>query len=86
MKKALLMNFLSALTALIGTIIALAVGSSSEAFIDMVIPFAAGGFIYIAASDLIPELHKTTKLSISIWQTLLFVSGIIIMYFLKFII
>lgn len=85
-RKALFLNFMSGLVALAGTIIALAIGSSSEAFMKMIIPFAAGGFIYIAASDLIPELHKVYKVSTSIWQIILFIMGIAAMFLLKFII
>lgn len=81
-KKALLLNFLSALTAIIGTVVALTVGAMSESFIAYLLPFAAGGFIYIAASDLIPELHKNFKTSTSILQVLIFILGIALMYLL----
>ncbi len=59
-RKALRFNFLTALTAIFGAIIALAVGSAIEGFIPVLVPFAAGNFIYIAGSDLIPELRKDT--------------------------
>ena len=57
-KKAFWLNFLTALTAILGTLIALGIGSALEGFIPLLIPFAAGNFIYIAGSDLIPELRK----------------------------
>jgi zinc and cadmium transporter len=57
-KKALLYNFLTALTALWGTITALGLGSIVNNLTAYLIPFAAGNFIYIAGSDLIPELRK----------------------------
>jgi len=57
-KKALWFNFLTALTAILGAIIAFVVGTTLEGFIPLLIPFAAGNFIYIAGSDLIPELRK----------------------------
>jgi zinc and cadmium transporter len=57
-KKALIFNFLTALTAVLGAIIALTLGSYLEGFVPLLIPFAAGNFIYIAGSDLIPELRK----------------------------
>jgi zinc and cadmium transporter len=57
-KKALWFNFLTALTAILGAVIAFAVGTTLEGFIPLLIPFAAGNFIYIAGSDLIPELRK----------------------------
>jgi zinc and cadmium transporter len=57
-KKAVWFNFLTALTAILGAVIALILGATLEGFIPLLIPFAAGNFIYIAGSDLIPELRK----------------------------
>jgi zinc and cadmium transporter len=56
--KALAFNLLTALTAVIGTILALLMGSAIAGFVPFLIPFAAGNFLYIAGSDLIPELRK----------------------------
>jgi zinc and cadmium transporter len=57
-KKAVWFNFLTALTAVLGAVIALVLGATLSGFIPLLIPFAAGNFIYIAGSDLIPELRK----------------------------
>jgi zinc and cadmium transporter len=57
-KKAVWFNFLTALTAVLGAVIALVLGATLEGFIPLLIPFAAGNFVYIAGSDLIPELRK----------------------------
>jgi zinc and cadmium transporter len=57
-KKALMFNFLTALTAIAGVVIALALGSLVGNATLLLVPFAAGNFIYIAGSDLIPELRK----------------------------
>jgi zinc and cadmium transporter len=57
-KKAVWFNFLTALTAILGALIVFVVGATIEGFIPLLIPFAAGNFIYIAGSDLIPELRK----------------------------
>lgn len=57
--KALMMNFLSALSAFLGVGLAFWL-SSAEGIAPLITAFAAGNFIYIAASDLVPELHKTT--------------------------
>ena len=78
-KRALWLNFLSALAAVVGTIIALIFGNIAETFIIWVIPIAAGGFIYIAVADLIPELHKTKEIKYSILQILSVVFGILTM-------
>ena len=77
-KKALLMNFLTAGTAFIGLIIALIIGSKVEGLTDILIPIAAGNFIYIAGSDLIPELHKEVSLHKSLMQISMFVLGVAI--------
>ncbi len=78
-KKALLFNFFSALLAIIGAAIVLMIGTSIENFSLFLIPFTAGGFIYIASADLIPEMHKETKPSTSIIQLIAFVLGISVM-------
>lgn len=56
--KALWYNFLSALTAFLGAGIALFLENATETFALWLLPITAGGFIYIALSDLIPELNK----------------------------
>ena len=56
--KALFFNFLTALTAVLGVVVSLLLAQQLEGFTAFFVPFAAGGFIYIAGSDLIPELHK----------------------------
>lgn len=82
--KALLFNFLSALTAVVGVIVALAMGTRVEGTIPFLSAFAAGSFIYIAAADLIPELHKEASLKKSIWQLITMILGIAAMYSLVF--
>ncbi len=77
--KALFFNFLTALTAILGVVIALILSNSVENLTTFLIPFAAGGFIYIAGSDLIPELHKEVSLKSSILQLVLFILGILVM-------
>ena len=56
--RALFFNFVTALAAVIGVIAALILGVITQGFTPLLIPFAAGNFIYIAGTDLIPELHK----------------------------
>ena len=61
-KKALTYNLASALSALGGAAIGLSL-AQAHAFADAIVPFAAGNFIYIAAANLVPELHGHSK-----WQ------------------
>ncbi len=80
--RALLFNFISALTAVVGALIALFLSSRVGNINNFLIPFAAGGFIYIAGSDLIPELHKEVKLRSSFIQLLMLLSGLAVMFLL----
>ena len=80
--KALAFNFLSALTAVLGTIIALVIGAKLSGFTEFLIPFTAGGFLYIAGSDLIPELQKESSPSKSFFQFVALILGISMMLLL----
>ncbi len=82
--KALFFNFLSALMAVIGAVISLLIGANSEGYLLVLLPITAGGFIYIAGSDLIPELHKESAVSKSFMQFAFIVLGVLVMAGLKF--
>jgi zinc and cadmium transporter len=83
-KKALLYNFLTALFAIIGTIISLVIGEFTQSLTLFLMPFAAGNFIYIACSDLIPELHKDCSTKKTIIQSIVFILGVAIIASLAF--
>jgi len=83
-KRALWLNFLSALTAVAGVVIAFILGESGEGFSLWALPVAAGGFIYIAVADLIPELHKTKEVRHSVLQIIAVAVGVIAMAGLVF--
>lgn len=74
-KKALFFNFLSALFAFLGLFIVF-IFSGIENMLSFVLPLTAGGFIYIALADLIPELHKENSTFKSIFQIITFLLGI----------
>ena len=78
-KKALIINLLTWLSAIIWVIIALLISNHVENLTSFLIPFAAGSFIYIAGADLIPELHKENKFWQASLQILFFLIGIWIM-------
>ncbi len=77
--RALWLNFLSALASVLGVLVAFALGEVSETFINFILPLAAGGFIYIAVADLMPELHKTKKVSQSALQLIALILGVLLM-------
>lgn len=81
-KKALIFNFVSALFAVVGAVLTLMIGARIDTLGQYLIPITIGGFIYIANSDLIPEIHKETNLKKSLIQLLAFLAGIGIMFLL----
>ena len=82
--QALFFNFLSALYVVPGVFVALVAGSAlKEEFIFSTIAFATGGFIYIAGSDLVPELHKTSDLKKSAIQLISILTGFALMALLQ---
>lgn len=83
-KKALMANFLVALTAILGGIIGYFLSFKIENFVAYLLPFAAGGFIYIAASDLMPEIREEKNLKKSLISFGVFLLGILIMFLLKY--
>ncbi len=84
-RKAIFFNFLSGLIAILGTIITLLLFSSIKNHIFYLLPIAAGGFLYIAGSDLIPEIKTECKPSRSFLQFSLIIVGITIVSLLTLI-
>jgi zinc and cadmium transporter len=81
-KRALIFNFLSATLAIMGTVLILLAGTTMHYFIALMLPLSAGGFIYIAGSDLVPELNKELQLSKSVVQILAITTGVGLMLLL----
>jgi len=74
--KALFFNFISALSCILGTVLSYFISAKIENFSAFLLSFTAGGFIYIAACDLIPELHKQPDSKKSILAMFTFLCGI----------
>jgi zinc and cadmium transporter len=80
-KKALFYNFLSALFAILGAIIGLVFNTQDFSYI--ILSVAAGGFLYIAGSDLIPEIQKKCTMKNSFTHLLGIILGIVLMILIK---
>jgi len=80
--KALFFNFVSGLMAILGAVLTLVLGIKFMTVVPLLLPFTAGGFIYIASSDLIPELKKETNIKKSLLQLLGLILGISLMLLL----
>ncbi|MFH1582659.1 MAG: ZIP family metal transporter [bacterium] len=83
--KALALNYFVALTVVVGGITGYFISFSLDDLIVKLLPFAAGGFLYISTSDLIPEIRKETGLKRSLISFFFFLIGILIMYITKII-
>jgi zinc and cadmium transporter len=76
-RQAVMLNLGSASVAILGTAVSLSAGAvAEEAVTSALIPFTAGGFVYLAAADLIPELQHDRSLSALAVQTSLILAGI----------
>lgn len=77
--RALLYNFVSALFAVGGVLIGWFLVQNVANFNSVLLPITAGGFLYIAMSDLIPELHKERNLSRSLLSFAMFAAGVLVL-------
>jgi len=84
-KKAIIMNFLVALTIVLGGVIGYFISKSVEDAVSFLLPFAAGGFIYIAATDLVPEIKKELDFKKYMATLIVFILGILIMWSVKYV-
>ncbi len=76
--KALWFNFISGLTMVLGGLIAFYFSASYD--VSFLLPFAAGNFIYIAASDLIPEVKHAENIKTNLVHYTSFLLGIAIIF------
>jgi len=81
-KKILLYNLLSALVSVLGAVLTFFLLDYIQAFVPYVAAIAAGGFIYIATADLIPETHKEPNRLKTVLHTAVFFAGMVIMWLL----
>ena len=72
-----------ALTVVIGGVVGYFISKSIEQAVVFLLPFAAGGFIYIAATDLVPEIKKELDIKKSMATIFVFICGILIMWLVK---
>ena len=76
-KRVLLINFFSALVAMVGAILTYFMKDKIEGLLPLVLSLTAGFFIYIAAANLIPEIHNNENRKIAFWETVLLFGGVV---------
>lgn len=82
--KVLWINIASAAVALTGAVLTYIMGESLEGLLPVFLSLAAGFFIYIAASDLIPEIHNEEKREIALIETFVLLLGAVVVWFAIF--
>lgn len=75
--RILLLNLFSALISLIGAVSMYLLRDSLNGFLPAFLAVTAGFFIYVALSDLIPEIHQQEKRAIATLETIVLLSGIL---------
>jgi zinc and cadmium transporter len=79
-KKALVYNLLSQLTAVIGGVATYFIGNSIEGVIPDIIAVTSGFFIYIALTDLIPDIHNENRKGFALIESALLFVGIFVIW------
>lgn len=78
--KVLIFNLISSLAAIAGAVITYFLGDVIEGLLPTFLAITAGFFIYIAASDLIPEIHEENRKGFAFWETLLLLIGVVVIW------
>lgn len=81
--KALILNYASAITVIFGGITSYLLSAWIGEAIVFLLPFASGNFIYIASSDLIPEIKYKESLKKTLVRFLVFLTGMGLMLAIK---
>lgn len=81
-KRVLLINFLSALTAIAGALLMFFLKDKVEEILPIILAITAGFFIYIASSDLIPEIHHEKRKGFAFYESLLLFLGVFLVWIL----
>jgi zinc and cadmium transporter len=79
--KVLTLNILSALVSMLGAIFTYMAADQIQSLLPLFLSITAGFFIYIAASDLIPEIHNQEKKKIAFIETIALLLGVIVVWY-----
>ncbi len=82
--RALVLNFLSSLSTLLGAVAAYYFLAETSQLVPYILAMSAASFIYIAVADLVPSLHKSTGLKATALQISLIMAGIFTIAFFRF--
>lgn len=78
--RVLKINLFSSLAALVGAVLTYMTKDSIETLLPVVLALAAGFFIYIAAANLIPEIHNRDNKKVAFWESVCLLIGVMVIY------
>jgi zinc and cadmium transporter len=78
--KVLWINLLSSLSAILGAILTFIYRDSLEGLVPIILALTAGFFIYIASSNLIPEIHSNENKKVAFWESAMLFIGVLVIY------
>jgi ZIP family zinc transporter len=81
LRNSLRMLFLDAVAPVLGAVVALFI-EVQQYYIVLILPFFAGGFLYLGASDLLPEAHEKNP---QILTVVSFISGFVLIFILTYV-
>jgi len=77
-RRALFYNFLVSLSTIFGAVLTYLLGNVFAPFLPFALALIAGNFLYLAMTDLLPELHEHGRVSHTLVHLALIVAGIIL--------
>lgn len=80
-RRILFVNIMSAAVAFVGAILTYLLGDFLSSYIPVFLALTAGFFIYIASSDLIPEIHYEKRRGFALIESILLIVGIVVIWF-----
>lgn len=78
--RIVLINFFSAMLALIGAVLTYLAKDFLQGLLPAILALTAGFFIYIAAANLIPEIHSRENQKMAFWETVVLLLGVLVIY------
>ncbi len=81
-KKVLWFNILTGFTAIFGAVLAFYLGNIFDKAVPFLLAITTGNFLYLSATNLVPEIHNKAKQSLAIKESFFFILGILLIAFL----
>lgn len=75
-RKVLWFNILTGFAAMLGALLSFYLGRNFQSAVPILLSITTGNFIYLSATDLLPEIHHKAKKNLALNETIFFLLGI----------